>query len=305
MSGIDKQFVREYYQRMTDQEVIRILTTEAAGLTPVALEVVNEEIKRRNLDPELLRVVDAQQKAPAPEAEFIIDPNGCPVDEPTRIYLEQSFLTLLNIFGEEETVNRNVLLPNRTYFPVKYDGSKQAAFETLKIVARQMEVPVESIKLDFIDENLQHITDGNPGGMYWGKGETGKFEISLALSKLDEPENMVATLAHEIAHIKLLGENRIAENNEPLTDLATIFFGLGVFNANAAYQVVNSIKYRGWSKSGYLTQWEWGYALALFSYIRQEKQPDWVEHLSINVKADFRRGQRFIYDNEDLLFLPR
>src|SRR5690348_13506176 len=147
MSGIDKQFVREYYQRMTNQEVIRILTTEAAGLTPVALEIVNEEIKRRKLDPEILKVVEEQQRVPVPEEEFVIDPDGCPVDEPTRIYLEQSFLTLLNIFGEEETLNRVVLTPERKHFPVRYDGSERAAFETLKIVAQQMEVPVERITL--------------------------------------------------------------------------------------------------------------------------------------------------------------
>src|SRR5215510_2306005 len=99
MSGIDKQFVREYYQRMTDQEVIRILTTEAAGLTPVALDVVREEISRRNLDPEIFKAIEAQQKAPIPEEAFVIDRYGCPVDEPTRIYLEQAFLILLNIFG--------------------------------------------------------------------------------------------------------------------------------------------------------------------------------------------------------------
>lgn len=56
----------------------------------------------------------------------------------------------------------------------------------------------------------------------------------MALRELDEPEHMIATLAHEIAHIKLLGENRMEENDEIMTDLKTLFFGLGVFNANAA-----------------------------------------------------------------------
>ena len=62
-SGIDIQFVREAYQKMSDQELIRVLTQDAAGLTPEAQEVVKEEIKKRNLDPNIAKGVDAQQKS--------------------------------------------------------------------------------------------------------------------------------------------------------------------------------------------------------------------------------------------------
>jgi len=85
---------------------------------------------------------------------------------------------------------------------------------------------------------------------------------------------MVAVLAHEIAHIKLPGENRMEENDERITDLTTIFFGLGIFNANAAFQTFADSKYYGWSQSGYLTQMEWGYALSLFAFVREEQEPD-------------------------------
>jgi hypothetical protein len=113
---------------------------------------------------------------------------------------------------------------------------------------------------------------------------------------------MIATLAHEIAHIKLLGENRMEENDETITDLTTIFFGLGIFNANAAFQTFNDSKSYGWSRSGYLTQMEWGYALSLFAYIRKEQQPQWADYLCKNVKADFKQGQNFISANEDIIF---
>jgi hypothetical protein len=62
-TGIDIEFVRKTYQKMTDQEVIRILTQDAAGLTPEALSFVKEEIKRRKLDPNITRGVDAQQRS--------------------------------------------------------------------------------------------------------------------------------------------------------------------------------------------------------------------------------------------------
>ena len=61
-SGIDIQFVRESYQKMSDKDLIRTVTQDAAGLTPEAMEVVKEEIKRRKLDTGIANAVDAQQK---------------------------------------------------------------------------------------------------------------------------------------------------------------------------------------------------------------------------------------------------
>lgn len=61
-SGIDIQFVRETYQKMSDKELVRVLTQDAAGLTQEALEVVKDEIRKRNLDPNIAKGVDAQQK---------------------------------------------------------------------------------------------------------------------------------------------------------------------------------------------------------------------------------------------------
>jgi len=61
-TGIDIQFVRENYQRMTDADLIRIATQDAAGLTPEAQQVVKEEIERRKLDTDIIKGVQAQNK---------------------------------------------------------------------------------------------------------------------------------------------------------------------------------------------------------------------------------------------------
>ena len=60
--GIDIDFVRETYQKMSDEDLIRILTTDAAGLTLEAQALVKDEIKRRNLNSDIGRGVDVQQK---------------------------------------------------------------------------------------------------------------------------------------------------------------------------------------------------------------------------------------------------
>lgn len=297
-SEIDKQVVLDYYQKMTDEQITNALTKDLKGLTMEAQEIVKEEIRRRNLNPDFIKVVDVQQEAyiHIPK-EF--DPYGCPVEEEARIWLEKSFLFLLNIFEKEKTLERIILIPSKEHFPIRYDGSEKSALETLKIIAKQMEVPIENITLDFYDEDLMNITEGSPGGLYSENNSTGKFEISIVRKLLDEPENMVATLAHEVAHIKLMGEKKLHENDEKITDLTTIFFGCGIFNANAAFQTFAGSRYYGWSTSGYLTQMEWGYAMALFALIRNEDEPAWAKYLCTNVKADLRQSQNFIFNNED------
>ncbi len=301
-SGIDKNRVLAYYQKMSDAEIINALTNDARGLTQEALQIVKEEIGRRNLPVDLIETVDVQQE------EHIHIPKAynrhdAPIAQEDRVRLENSFQLLVELFGRDNTQSRKVLVPDSVDFPVFYNGSEESAMRTLKIIANQMEVPFENIMLDFYEDDVRVITEGSPGGLYHGMGAHGKFEISIVETLLEEPEKMVATLAHEIAHIKLLGENRLEENDEPLTDLTTIFFGMGVFNANAAFQTFADSKYYGWSTSGYLTQMEWGYALSLFARLRGEDEPAWANHLCTNVRADFRQGQNFILNNEDKILV--
>jgi predicted nucleic-acid-binding Zn-ribbon protein len=61
-TGIDIKFVQERYQRMSDDELIRIATQDAYGLTPEAMEVVKAEIQKRGLDENISKGVEAQNK---------------------------------------------------------------------------------------------------------------------------------------------------------------------------------------------------------------------------------------------------
>lgn len=224
-----------------------------------------------------------------------------PIDEATRHWMEDIFLWLIDTFGEEQIRSRQTLRPDPRDFPVKYDGTYEAALETMHIVATQMEVDPESIALNLFLKDDDTI---GAGGLYRGP-QDGKYYIDIEVGMLRDPMSLVAVIAHEIAHIKLLGEGRIEGNNEQLTDLTTIIFGLGIFNANSAFQFNSDKEKTSWSNLGYLSQMEWGYALALYAYIRGERGPDWITHLSKNVKVDFMRSERFIYENENEILKRR
>jgi|JI10StandDraft_1071094.scaffolds.fasta_scaffold45998_2 hypothetical protein len=244
---------------------------------------------------------------------LFLDDNECPVNAETREWLENCFIWFIDSFGREKIENVHLLTPTPEHFPITYDGQLPSVISTLNIVAKQMEVNPDDIVIDIYEEGrtefdaggvfgsrlfLENVeTENYSGGLYFGLQEDNKYHIALEKRQVTDPVSIVATLAHEIAHIKLLGEKRIEENNEDLTDLIVIIFGLGIFNANTAFQTKKDFDSWGWSKSGYLSQMEWGYALALFAYIRGEENPEWANFLNTNIKSDFEKSIEFIHHN--------
>ena len=80
---IDIQLVKDNYSRMGNEELVHIATKDAAGMTPEAQAVIREELKKRNLDSNLIKGVNAQNKN-FDETEFleyceIIRGLNCPV----------------------------------------------------------------------------------------------------------------------------------------------------------------------------------------------------------------------------------
>jgi hypothetical protein len=59
-NGLDLEFVRETYQKMPDEELVRVATQDAVGLTPEAQKIVEEEIARRGLDKNIVQGVRVQ-----------------------------------------------------------------------------------------------------------------------------------------------------------------------------------------------------------------------------------------------------
>lgn len=61
-TGIGIKYVQDTYQRMTDDELIRVATQDAYGLTPEAMYIVKAEIRRRGLDENIAQGVEAQNR---------------------------------------------------------------------------------------------------------------------------------------------------------------------------------------------------------------------------------------------------
>lgn len=238
-----------------------------------------------------------------------------------RLWMENAFLWLAFQFGQENIASKPMLFPTPAHFPIQYDGSKNSMIKTSEIIAKQMEIDIKEVTLEIYEQNIQEFS-GDMGykiftqidkesdeklsaGLYFNKNEKGKYEIFIEKKNLQDPENLVATLAHEFSHIKILGEKRLDFNDESLTDLTTVVFGLGIFNANSSFKEHKTFYSYGYNSIGYLKQREWGYALALFAYYRRDENPEWIKFLSPNLKSDFKKSINFINANTDKVFIEK
>lgn len=239
----------------------------------------------------------------------------CPIDEDIRVWMENSFLWMMTQFGQQTIINNKTLIPASSDFPFALTGKEQDAFNILKVICQQMDIDPDNINLSFYTDHIieysnqpgfqlssqQEENEAASAGLYAGKDINGAFLIAVENDQLKNTEKLVATLAHELAHIKLLGEGLLKINDEYLTDLVTVFFGTGIFTANASFKFYSQQDKWGYSKQGYLLQQEWGYALALYAYIRQEHTPSWINHLTPNIKADFLKSEQYIYAHEGII----
>lgn len=238
----------------------------------------------------------------------------CPVNAEDKSWLEDNFLWLIEEFGAARLLDSAVILPTEDFFPDTFSTNREDLQKIVERVCGYMQVDFEEIKLKFYtDENSQmqkHMpvfeSSGSGALGTYQKGH-GKYIVSLETSQARSPINLIATIAHELGHVRLLGENRIdpecEEDHEHLTDLTTVFFGMGIFTANSCFvfeQWTNTFS-QGWqtSKQGYLSEEMFGYALALFAFARGESNPEWARYLGTNVGAYFRKSLKYIEKTKD------
>ena len=213
---------------------------------------------------------------------------------------------LIGQFGRERLLQGSVILPTDEFFPAAYDGSEADARVLLDQVCQYMDIDPTCVDLSFYSERKQVALnmevarpEGGTAGLY--NQNDGRTKIWLEISHLDDPTSVAATFAHELCHAHLLGGNRISpeeEDHEPLTDLATVYFGMGIFTANATLRDKNYRfgNWEGWSisRQGYLPAPVLAYALALYAWLREEMKPDWDRYLRLDARSPFRKALSFV-----------
>jgi tetratricopeptide (TPR) repeat protein len=223
-------------------------------------------------------------------------------------WVEKNLIWLIEAFGLDKLRTQPFIQPNAEFFP--YDNLKDTdqfrqLFEQL---CKYWDLNPQEIEVKFFDDIMSKQwtimrpqgKTNEPSGLYYQihTSDEVRFNIQLAKSNLDKPQLLVSVLAHELAHVKLLGGNYINRNDpdmEPLTDLATIYFGFGVFIANS---VITKDTY--WiGRSGYLPNQIISYANALICYITKHDVKNYCAVLNGNTIDLFKKDYEFLINTNN------
>jgi hypothetical protein len=228
------------------------------------------------------------------------------VDPVTRRWIDDKLEWLDEQFADEQP-DPATILPTAEFFPDRFDRSDDTVRALVHRVCGYMGVDPDAINVQLFDKPprpLYLVDEENravpttPAGTYH-RGER-HFVIRLERGQADEPMHLVGTVAHELAHVRLMGEGRVTGDefdNELLTDLTVVRHGLGIFLANVPrhWDSQNST----WPGTDvpmprYMTTPMYGYALARLAIAREGGRPAWRRRLNPGVRAEFKSAVRFL-----------
>jgi hypothetical protein len=244
-----------------------------------------------------------------------------PVSDEDRRWVDEGFNRLSRMLGRNRMLQAKVILPDAEHFPDPYDKSEFAADKMLCRICNYMKVDRTQLSFEIFPDETEELKEMLP---YWKGSHNGcaglyvhpddeshRMVVALRSSQLDDPVALVATLAHELCHVILLGGDLMehsVKDMEPMTDLLTVFLGFGIFNANCAARLTKwqNDRKQGWSmqRLGYLPEEIYGYALARFAHERAERRPEWTKHLSTNVRSYFRKSSAWLENHEAMQKAP-
>lgn len=227
-----------------------------------------------------------------------------PLDTGEKMWVEGRMRWLAGKLGLRRLLDSEMILPEPRYFPDTYRGTHDDTRRIFDRVCGYMGLEPGRFDLDIRPDAAMPDAAGR-----YRRGDRPRIE--LAESQLADPERLVATIAHELAHDILLGGGLLAwdePDHEEVTDLLPVFLGLGVFAANSPVRHQNYTEqnrhYFRIDKQGYLPSRMIGYALALFAYARGEDRVAWAHYLRPDAAHPFKGGLRYLRKTGDSLFRP-
>ncbi len=218
-------------------------------------------------------------------------------------WVEKNLLWLIEVFGLERLRSRPLIEPTADIFPYT-DLNNPEQFQSLfEQVCGYWELDPNEIEINFFDDFrskqwstwVPHANVNEPSGLYSPIYTTDvkRFKIQLAKSNLMHPQLLVAVLAHELAHVKLLGGGYLnvkAPDMEPMTDLTTMYFGFGAFTANSLQtKDINWI-----SRSGYLPPQVVSYVNAAICHITKHDTSKYIAVLNTNTRDLFKQDIEYL-----------
>jgi hypothetical protein len=234
-----------------------------------------------------------------------------PLKPEEQQWLDRSLRWLLEQFGMEYFLKHPMILPEPSFFPDPFRGTEECVNKLVSRVCSYMDVDYQLIEVRIFSAQEFGVSESRyagersyagAAGLFRNKKEpNGKMKVAICDSQLKHPTKLVATIAHELGHVILLGGGKISredKSHELLTDLITVFLGMGIFTANSAFQFGQWQDHsrQGWSASrqGYMSEEMLAYSLAACAWMKGDTKAAWQKHLAMNVGYHFKECFKYL-----------
>jgi hypothetical protein len=256
-------------------------------------------------------------------------PSRCPVGTQEKAWIERRMLWLAEQFGRDRLLSAVFVLPDDRHFPDPYDRAATGARRLLDRLCGFMGVDPATVDLEVgtapapaekepVSKRGGAPSGGiqeRPGGVVWTptgiqeQPKPARLLVRVSEDQLADPMMLAGALAHDLARVLLQGRlSPLEEDYELVTDLLPVYLGTGVFAANATLQEYYENHGQTWSwgmsTQSYLAARVFGYAMALFAWVRGEASPAWAKSLRTDAAASLRDGLRYLRKTGDSLFRP-
>jgi hypothetical protein len=232
-----------------------------------------------------------------------------------KAWVEERLAWLEEEFPDNVFTGKRIVLPTHDWFPDRHEPTERWLKVTLERVCEYMDVDPDYVAYELYDESGFPMLVNESGEYLGGTAGTfqfgdGCFVIRLEQRQLGSPIAVIGTLAHELAHARLLGEGRIdpdVYDHELTTDLTVVHLGLGIFLANLPRAWVSDMT--NWPdselrKPEYMSAPMYGWALAHLAWFRGETNPSWAAHLEWGARANLKQGIQYLFKTADSTFRP-
>ena len=227
------------------------------------------------------------------------------VNRDVEAWLLDRFVMLHEKLGPQRQLCRTLLvLPKLGTFVVEGETDREMAESIFRTVAEYAGMADWHVELEgFESAGTQQVSEyhfltpqtARPAGTFSIEGNSVLIRYDAGLVK--QPQNLIATFAHELSHYLLAGylpESFQDQDHELLTDLTAVYMGFGVFLANTAFEFEGNQGFTGtgWTsrRMGYLSEDTLLAALALFVRTGGHDPDEVRQHLKSGLVKRFDKG---------------
>ncbi len=255
----------------------------------------------------------------------------CPLNPVEKTWIEYRVSWLLEHLKPDRVQSFQTILPTAEFFPLPYEGKPEQLQAVFECVCRYVNVDFTLFRLHVFDES----TDPRklPAMQKWTEWERGSsFEFYEGFScephhaedssNADAPhatlhvhrdmtgdlELMISLFSRELSQYLLLQWPDSPQDQTEFKhtmELMPLFFGLGIFGANAVMRERSEVLMglHSWSMVNYsgLPSRHIGYALALLCWLRNEPVPAWKSHLRKDAEETLKASLKYLEKTGDTI----